>query len=159
MGGPRYSQVSDGTGDGSGTIEQQERKATPEVDLPVRTTPSQSLHGNAGNHDLRHRKRAIRLISLYLPVLVLPWIFTCIMMFRPIAKPSYINQIGKYSETDARHMERWHTAIDILNGIATVLAVPVCSALLAYGAIIYTQHRSTGQDLSIHQMFALADRG
>ncbi|PLN80726.1 hypothetical protein BDW42DRAFT_201068 [Aspergillus taichungensis] len=119
----------------------------------------QSFHETTPDHDLRRRMRALWLLLLYLPVLILPWILTCIMMFRPIMKPSYINQVGKYSVTDIYVMQRWNTATDILHNIASVLAVPIVSALLAYGAVIYTQRRKASQDLNIRQMFALADRG
>ena len=61
--------------------------------------------------------------------------------------------------TDIYVMQRWNTATDILHNIASVLAVPIVSALLAYGAVIYTQRRKASQDLNIRQMFALADRG
>lgn len=137
------------------SIEEQKNKLLP--DTTVKGT--QSLHRNTPNRNLRHRKRAVWLILLYLPVLILPWVFTCIMMFRPIMKGSYINQIGEYSMADIYRMQRWHTATDILSGIASVLAVPTVSALLAHGAVVYTQRRKAGQDLNIRQMFTFADKG
>lgn len=121
----------------------------------------QSLHGNKPNSFRSQRRRALCLISLYLPVLILPWALTCIMMFRPIMKPTYINQTGHYSVADVRRMQRWNTAAKILDGIASVLAIPTVSTMLAYGAVIYTQRRSkTGQkELNIRQMLVIADKG
>jgi hypothetical protein len=107
----------------------------------------------------RYRKRSIVLLSTYITVLLVPWILTCILMFRPISKPSYINQAGNYSAADIEDMERWYSAVDILNKIAATVAVPATSALLAQAAVVYTQRRKSGQHLSVHQMAALADRG
>jgi hypothetical protein len=91
--------------------------------------------------------------------------------------------VGKYSVRDIWHMERWRTAVGILNGVASVLAVPTVSALLGYGAVVYTQRRhrkrdedeiededddgdaaektktANGDSLNLGQMFALADKG
>ncbi|KAI9376260.1 hypothetical protein BJX61DRAFT_530962 [Aspergillus egyptiacus] len=94
-------------------------------------------------------------------VLVLPWTLTIIMMFRPVMKPSYINQRGEYSVRDIWNMDRWRVATHIIDGIASVIAVPTVSALLGYGAVVYTQRRKQiGQrELNVGQMFTLADRG
>ncbi|KAL3463478.1 hypothetical protein BJX64DRAFT_116180 [Aspergillus heterothallicus] len=141
-----------------------------------------SLHAQPPNASFRYRTRAIWLLVIYLPVLIVPWVLTSIMMFRPIMKPAYVNQVGKYSPRDIWHMERWRTAVNILNGVASVLAVPTVSALLGYGAVIYTQLRKSTKDdhhdgneqeckeggekmrktakgLNLGQMFALADKG
>ncbi|KAL4795823.1 hypothetical protein BDV19DRAFT_388847 [Aspergillus venezuelensis] len=76
-------------------------------------------------------------------------------------KPSYINQTGHYSIADVRRMQRWNTAAKILDGIASVMAIPTVSTMLAYGAVIYTQRRrKMGQkEINIRQMFTLADKG
>lgn len=47
------------------------------------------------------------------------------MMFRPIMKPLYINQIGNYPVADNYRMEGWYSATAVLNGISSMLAVPV----------------------------------
>lgn len=120
-----------------------------------------SLHGQKPGRVLSYRKRALYLLLFYLPLLTLPWILTCIMMFRPIMKPSYINQVGKYSLRDIWHMERWLTATKIMDGVASVLAIPVVSALLAQGAVVYTQRRKASgrKELNLEQTFALANKG
>lgn len=140
-----------------GSTEGQERKA-PWTEPPVRKE-ARSLDGITPDFRLRYRLRAAWLVGFYVPLLILPWSFTCVMMFRPIMKSSYINQIGQYSMADIYHMERWYTATAVLNSISSVLAVPACSTLLALGAVIYTQRRKSGPDLNIRQMFTLADRG
>lgn len=139
---------------------EEQNKLLPVTDADtLRVKEAQSLHRNTPDRNLRYRKRALLLLLLYLPVLVLPWVFTCIMMFRPMLKRSYINQIGEYSLTDIYRMQHWHNATNILNGIASVLAIPVVSALLAHGAVIYAQRRKADRDLNIRQMFVLADKG
>lgn len=119
------------------------------------------LHGKQISRVLTYRKRAMWLVSFYVLVLVLPWTLTIIMMFRPIMKPSYINQRGEYSVRDIWNMDRWRVATDIIDGIASVIAVPTVSALLGYGAVVYTQRRKQiGQrELNVGQMFTLADKG
>lgn len=58
----------------------------------------------------------------------------------------------------AKH-ENWLTAVDVLSRVATVLGVPVVSAILAQGAVVYAQRRKQKQSLTIRQLFLLADRG
>ncbi|KAL3449962.1 hypothetical protein BJX65DRAFT_271046 [Aspergillus insuetus] len=96
----------------------------------------QSLHGNRPNSFQSQRKRALCLISLYLPVLILPWALTYIMIFRPIIKQSYINQTGYYSVADMHRMQRWQTTAKVLDGIASVLVIPTMLTMLTYSAVI-----------------------
>jgi hypothetical protein len=97
-------------------------------------------------------------LAFYLPLLIFPWIVTCVLMFRPIGHPAYINQVGNYTDADAQHMERWPTAVDVLNKLAAVLGVPIVSSLLAHAAVRYSQRRTAGQKLNLAQLFSLADR-
>ena len=135
--------------------------ASPQPEQPLSLKEPNSLHGQKPGQVLSYRKRAVYLLLFYLPLLVLPWILTCIMMFRPIMKPSYINQVGKYSVRDIWYMEWWLIATKIIDGVASVLAVPIVSALLAQGAVVYTQRRKEkGQkEVNLEQTFALANKG
>ncbi|KAL6364820.1 hypothetical protein LRP88_00793 [Fusarium phalaenopsidis] len=107
---------------------------------------------------LRHRKRSAWIFAFYFPLLVLPWIFTAILMFQPINVHSYINQAGGYTPKDVANLERLRVAVDTLTQIATTLGIPIVSTLLAHGAVVYTQRRRPSQHLSLLQMFTLADR-
>jgi hypothetical protein len=107
---------------------------------------------------LRCRQKSIWLLALYLPLLVIPWIATCILMSRPIGLPSYIDQQGRYSPNDVRNMGRWLKSVDVLGKISGVLAVPVNSALIAQAAVRYTQRQKAIQSLRVEQLFTLADR-
>ncbi|KAJ4317698.1 hypothetical protein N0V84_007217 [Fusarium piperis] len=107
---------------------------------------------------LRYHERSIRIFAFYFPLLVLPWIFTAILMFRPINLHAYIDKTGRYTPTDVANLERLRVAVDVLTRIAATLGIPLVSALLAHGAVVYTQRRRPGQHLSLLQLFTLADR-
>ena len=108
---------------------------------------------------LRYRKTSICLLACYLPFLILPWILTCIMALRPPNLPSYYNQKGEYGSNMWLVMLFWMAFVRVLNAIASVLVVPITSALLAQGAVVYTQRRKVGQELNLRKTFALSDRG
>lgn len=118
-----------------------------------------ALRRSSKDAGLRYRKRALWIVGFYLPLLIVPWALTCVMMHRPVMLPSYISQKGAYSMRQIRQHEDWVTAVDVLNRIAAVLGVPVISAVLAQGAVVYAQRRKEKQSLSIRQLFPLADRG
>ncbi|KAJ3538559.1 hypothetical protein NM208_g5864 [Fusarium decemcellulare] len=107
---------------------------------------------------LRYRRRSLWIFAFYLPLLILPWIFTCVLMFRPLNVPSYTEQRPKYTSKDVGDMERWRAAVDALTRIAGTLGIPIVSALLAHGAVVYTQRSKPDQKLSVLQLFTLADR-
>ena len=65
----------------------------------------------------------------------------------------------RYTDDDAQDMQRWLDAAQVMNTVATVLALPVLSSLLAQAAVRYTQRQSNGKTLNLGQLFALADRG
>ncbi|KAJ4251201.1 hypothetical protein NW757_006747 [Fusarium falciforme] len=107
---------------------------------------------------LRYRKRSAWIFAFYFPLLVLPWIFTAILMYRPINLHSYIDQAGGYTLKDVANLERLRVAVDILTQISSTLGIPIVSTMLAHGAVVYTQRRRPSQHLSLLQMFTLADR-
>ncbi len=119
------------------------------------------LAAKAPKSSLRYRRRSVCLSVFYLILLVIPWVITCVMMFRPVRKPSYDNVPGttRYTDDDAQEMQRWLDAAQVMNTVATVLALPVLSSLLAQAAVRYTQRQSNGKTLNLGQLFALADRG
>ncbi|PTD10170.1 hypothetical protein FCULG_00007547 [Fusarium culmorum] len=112
-------------------------------------------------HLLRYRKRSVWIITFYLPILIVPWVLTCILMHRPVFLPSYINQHGDYSMTDMQKIQDWSTATNILSRIAATLGLPIVSALMAQAVVVYSQLRKEGQEekLNVLQLFALSDRG
>ncbi|KAL2203818.1 hypothetical protein CC79DRAFT_1388536, partial [Sarocladium strictum] len=110
---------------------------------------------------LKYRKRSIWLLMFYLPILIVPWVLTCVLMFRPISLPTYINQRGEYSMTDMQKVSDWMTAIDVLSRVAATVGLPVVSALIAQAVVVYSQVKKASEKkkLSVLQLFALSDRG
>lgn len=108
---------------------------------------------------LRYRRTSLWLLACYVPFLTLPWILTCIMANRPPSLPSYYNQKGEYCYKTYLVMLFWLAFVRIFNSIASVLVVPITSALLAHGAVVYTQRRKSEQRLNLRQTFALSDHG
>lgn len=106
----------------------------------------------------RYRKRTLGLLLIYIPLLIIPWVLTCILSVRPVTEPTYINQQGRYSPTTVRKFQIAVTVARVMTSIAAVLTVPVISAVLAHATVIYTQRRKSTQALHADQMFALADR-
>lgn len=111
-----------------------------------------------GKWPLRYRKRTLFWLSLYLIFLVVPWVFTCILKYRPLNRPSYINQTFGLSPNDVKIVSRLMRAIRIMNSIATLVTIPFISIVLAHASIVYTQRRRVGQSLSLAQTLALADK-
>lgn len=110
---------------------------------------------------LRYRRRILYLLGFYLPVLVFPWVLTCIAMYRPLSHPSYTDQRGAITTRDVEIMKGVTIFVNALDKISSTLAVPVVSALLSKAAVVYVGDRRVGHRrwLNVRQLFALADRG
>ncbi|KAF5580965.1 hypothetical protein FPANT_9095 [Fusarium pseudoanthophilum] len=120
--------------------------------------PRQSSSLAKDKQVIRYYKRSLWIFGFYLLILVLPWIFTCILMVRPINRKSYFNQSGSITPGDVNNWNRSRAALSSLTALSGVIGLPIVSGLLAHGAVVYTQRRNPGQKLSVLQLFALADR-
>lgn len=110
--------------------------------------------------DVRTRKRALLLLFLYLLLLVIPFPMTCVMIYRPLKMPSYINFRSEYKAADFDYNYRAQVAVRVLNSIRAISTVPLVGVILAQVAVIYTQKRAANsQNLSLAEIFRLADRG
>ena len=107
---------------------------------------------------LRYRLRALLLMGFYIPILVIPWVLTCVLVHHPVNEPTYYKQSGLPPNTIRLH-RRLINGISVLNTIAGIVTIPLISSLLAQAAVIYTQRRRKSQHVTIRQAFALADRG
>jgi hypothetical protein len=107
---------------------------------------------------LRYRRRAVWLLGIYIPLLVVPWILTCILLHRPIGASDYYDQSGIHESLLTVH-RRLMNALSVIFAITGLVTVPIISAILSEAAVVYTQKRREGQNVSIRQLFALADRG
>lgn len=107
---------------------------------------------------LRYRHRALWLLAIYVPLLCVPWILTCLLAYKPAAHWSYNDQSGLSLNVLTIH-RRLMNALAILTSVTSLVTVPTISALLAQAAVVYTQKRRRQQSVSVRQAFALADRG
>jgi hypothetical protein len=106
----------------------------------------------------RYHKRAIFLLSLYLPLIIVPWALTCVMSKRPLTASSYYNQHG-FEDIDIDRIEKWVLAVNVLNSIASLITIPVLSALVAQAVAVYSQKHFTNDDYHLQYLVAFADRG
>jgi hypothetical protein len=128
---------------------------------------------------LRYRTRDLWLLGIYIALILIPWVLTCVLARRPINSSSYTRPQG-FLDHDISNMRKWKIALDVLNSITglitskqhtykTLIAthvdsanynpVPVLSALLAQAAVVFCQRQKPDEFLSLMDMFALADRG
>ncbi|KAK3290244.1 uncharacterized protein B0H64DRAFT_421100 [Chaetomium fimeti] len=105
---------------------------------------------------LRYSAEPAWIAAGYLVLLLVPWILTCILSSRTV-RPSPENS-GALTRETAQHLHRVSFAIDALNFIAAVAALPVIYALLARAAVVFSQRTNNRKRLNVKQLFALADR-
>lgn len=94
----------------------------------------------------------------YLLLLVIPWVLT----YRAVENPHIlVNYDSDYEYHPSRAYSLNYTvpnAIDILNTLALVVSLPVLSFLLSRAAIVFSQLRPGKRDLTVRQLFGLADQ-
>ncbi|USP75253.1 hypothetical protein yc1106_02527 [Curvularia clavata] len=106
---------------------------------------------------LCYRHRALWVLALYVPILVVPWALTCVLAYHPLDLPSYIQT--DFTESNVSTQRCIVNALAVLNSLVSVVTIPLVSALVAQAAVVYTQRRRKNQTISISQTFALADGG
>lgn len=106
---------------------------------------------------LRSHKHAFLLLTLYIPLILIPWLITGLLATRPLTKSTWAYAPG-FSHSEYTALQAWARAVPILNALAAVLAVPVTSALGAQAAVVLAERRYDGQRLSLRHLFGLADR-
>lgn len=104
---------------------------------------------------LRRRWTWAFLFLIYIPILIVPWVLTCILNSRPLLLANYTDPNPQASFD---HNQSVLIIIRMLNITAALMTIPVLSSLLAYGAVAYAKRRSEAHKLSLQQTFALADR-
>jgi hypothetical protein len=113
----------------------------------------------ASNSKLKYHYAAIWLVALYLPFVIVPWVITIILSYRPISQHTNTYYYPKgFTPEEYRQMQSWARAVKILNSIASLLAVPVVSFVIAQSAVIFSQQRASTRQLSVRDVFSLADR-
>lgn len=106
---------------------------------------------------LRYRWKSLWIFAVYVLLLLVPWVADCVLMYRSFNSAGYSQRQGLPPIT-VLTADSWMSAYTILNRIQTLLAIPIVSGLLAEAAVVYSQRRVPGQELSIRQLSALADR-
>jgi hypothetical protein len=62
----------------------------------------------------RYHRYAIFLLVVYIPLITVPWVLTCVLSKRPLGASSHHIQRG-FSDKEMRQIENWTTAINVLN--------------------------------------------
>jgi hypothetical protein len=123
----------------------------------IGSTKRKSLHSKL-TWTLQRRPRALLLIAFYIPLLVIPWTLTCIMIHRPLRLPQYIKYRCRFAEADFDQNEQAQTWVDVLNSIRAIVTIPLVGAVLAQTVVVYTQRKRKSQKLQLYETFTLADR-
>ncbi|PGH12453.1 hypothetical protein AJ79_04289 [Helicocarpus griseus UAMH5409] len=154
------------------------------------TTASESskncldYYSNGSNQpsDTLRRAPYIVLLTLgYAAIAIFAWAVICTLAYRPIGAQSYVvggKKVPLRSESimtlDERRevyaqSERFLRAARILQNVASVMTIPMTSAICSYAAVIFLQRGGTttrnqtgqgqGQGPTLRQSLALADKG
>lgn len=107
---------------------------------------------------LRYRTASIFLLVLYISILLISWVITCILMSRPLNASSYLNQVYGLPVKVINSVRHGWYAIEFFSQIQVVLAIPIVSGLLAQAAAVYAQRQSPKQKLSLPDLITLANR-
>lgn len=106
----------------------------------------------------KYHKHALWILALYIPLVVIPWVLTCIIAIRPLGQSTYLKQSG-FSSRELKRIRGWVTAINVFNSIASLVTIPVLGAIIAQAAAVYAQNRNAKGGFQMDYLFALADRG
>lgn len=127
-----------------------DRNPTSNERAPPRYTASKAI--DLFRQPLRFSKRPLYILIVYLLFLLVPWILVCVVNLHTNSRPWDIlmrDDLDKYG--------RWMRVATFLSTVTAVIALPCIAALLAHGAVVYSQRRSHQQSLSLRQLLALAD--
>ncbi|KAK4183199.1 hypothetical protein QBC35DRAFT_508491 [Podospora australis] len=104
-------------------------------------------------------KTTVLAVLVYLTILITPWILTVTIASRPIwlKKGSYYEPPDYNSVVRQETADKYMRAIQILDSITSVIAIPFIIALLGRAAVVYSQRSRVMRQLSAGQLFALAD--
>jgi hypothetical protein len=117
--------------------------------------------------ELHPRSRHALLLALFYAAITLaPWVIICLLNNHPIGGDRYGARTGDdtnyhryYAEETQmpyERSERWYYAARIIQAIASVVTLPLTSAVCASAAVVFMQRQ---ERLTIPQLMALADRG
>lgn len=102
-------------------------------------------------------------VAVYLIFLIVPWVLTCYQAREPflltkvLTRPKISGRDG-IRQSDADLATRFAYALDALNYIAALIALPVIYEILARAAVVHALRTRNTKQLNAEQLFALADR-
>lgn len=105
---------------------------------------------------------AIVIFIIYTALAVIPWSILCIMNERPLMKEkSYHPERfeGRNATQSYAANERNFRTAQRLQSIATLLTIPITTAICSMACVAYMQAGSLRKSLTLSQTMALADRG
>ena len=111
--------------------------------------------------ELQKHSLALWLIFIYASIAVASWAITCRLTHKPIQVPGYFDQTGSYTREQYQKSNNWRRVAKLGQSIASVLGIPITSAICTEAAVVYCQRRDDTKEprFTIRQMLALADRG
>lgn len=99
---------------------------------------------------------------IYAAFALFPWICLCILSKRPIRKENAYFSVEPNS-TDPEHWyhvsKKYFKAAQILQPIATLVTIPVTTAICSIACVVYMQSSPLRRSLTLRQSMALADSG
>lgn len=107
---------------------------------------------------VRYHWSTIIILTLYLPLLIIPWIIVCILDVKPLTwyGTSYQTS-GLYTTNDIAWVPRWVRASNILACFSSALAFPVVTTVLGHASVAFVQNVRRGQKVNARELLALAD--
>jgi hypothetical protein len=126
------------------------------------TNHSSNLINSPYIKPLRRQWPAFLLSVVYVTLLLTAWVLTCLLSNSIKLGPvQYIDQVNAdypdWNFWTPGQVESIYAAIQVMNAVVALLTIPTLSSLLASGAVVFSQ-RNNKRSLSLHQVFALADR-
>lgn len=108
---------------------------------------------------VRYHYSTLILLCLYIPLLIIPWVLICVLDVKPLTwyGTNYASNQGEYTPDTIAWIPRWTRGTNILESIATALAVPVVSSVLKHAAVALVQRTRHTQKLNARELLALAD--
>ncbi|KAL0931957.1 uncharacterized protein CTRU02_212910 [Colletotrichum truncatum] len=113
---------------------------------------SASKPADLSRQPLRYSPRPVYILAIYLILLLVPWICVVVVNQRTTSDPW-----GILMQDDMDRYRRWLRVASFLSAVTAVAALPCVAALLAHGAVVYSQRRFHEQSLSLRQLLALSD--
>ncbi|KAI9923767.1 hypothetical protein ASPWEDRAFT_700754 [Aspergillus wentii DTO 134E9] len=115
----------------------------------------------------------IWLVLFYAALVLFSWIVICKLNYRPITANHYgvwvwndDNNGYGWSHDDViqaqyQRNEKWYKAAQVIQSVASVLTIPLTSAVCSSAAVVYLQHCNDGRTprFTLRQMTVLADKG